>query len=133
MLRLLAGIPKLEAPLHDLAGLSCADHGGPSNDHAAEMVYWSDIPSDADFKSPIGANDKSIKYLTFEPDGGGFNNIRDKMVNSGTTNGKDDQTTAVSTSDLLATLKFGSNIKEVEIVLIQKKRIGRTNKVSSFS
>jgi hypothetical protein len=82
MLRLLAGIPKLEAPLHDLAGLSCADHGGPSNDHAAEMVYWSDIPSDADFKSPIGANDKSIKYLTFEPDGGGFNNIRDKMVNS---------------------------------------------------
>jgi len=70
------GIPKLEAPLHDLAGLSCADHGGPSNDLAAEMVYWSDIPSDADFKSPIGANDKSIKYLTFEPDGGGFNNIR---------------------------------------------------------
>ena len=46
------GIPKLEAPLHDLAGLSCADHGGPSNDLAAEMVYWSDIPSDADFKSP---------------------------------------------------------------------------------
>ena len=33
----------------------------------------------------------------------------DKMVNSGTTNGKDDETTAVSTSDLLATLKFGSN------------------------
>ncbi len=63
MLRLLAGIPKLEAPLHDLAGLSCADHGGPSNDHAAEMVYWSDIPSDADFKSPIGANDKSISIL----------------------------------------------------------------------
>ena len=65
-----------QAPLHDLAGLSCADHGGPSNEVAAEMVYWSDIPSDADFKSPIGAHDTQKKYLTFEPDGGGFNNIR---------------------------------------------------------
>jgi hypothetical protein len=64
---------------HDLAGLTCADHGGPSDDLAAEMVYWEDIPSDSKFKSPIGSNHngKSMKkYLTFEPDGGGFNNIR---------------------------------------------------------
>ena len=56
-------------PVHDLAGLNCLDHGGPSNDLANEMVYWSDIPSDEKFVSPIGANSKRKKYLTFEPDG----------------------------------------------------------------
>ena len=29
-----------------LAGLSCDEYGGPSNDLAQEMVYWQDIPSD---------------------------------------------------------------------------------------
>ncbi|KAL7532702.1 hypothetical protein ACHAXR_006532 [Thalassiosira sp. AJA248-18] len=70
-----------EEPMHDLAGLSCADHGGPSDELAVgEMVYWKDIPSDAAFKSPIG-NDVGgrKKYLTFEPDGGGFNNARMSM------------------------------------------------------
>eukprot|EP00814_Leptocylindrus_danicus_P007156 CAMPEP_0116037736 /NCGR_PEP_ID=MMETSP0321-20121206/22259_1 /TAXON_ID=163516 /ORGANISM="Leptocylindrus danicus var. danicus, Strain B650" /LENGTH=453 /DNA_ID=CAMNT_0003516053 /DNA_START=185 /DNA_END=1544 /DNA_ORIENTATION=- len=34
-----------------------------------------DIPSDADFKSPfLDENDE--KYMTFQPDGGGWNNIR---------------------------------------------------------
>ena len=56
-------------PVHDLAGLSCSDHGGPSDDLAQEMIYWSDIPSDDKFVSPIGANSKKRKYLTFEPDG----------------------------------------------------------------
>eukprot|EP00569_Conticribra_weissflogii_P003739 CAMPEP_0171329334 /NCGR_PEP_ID=MMETSP0878-20121228/1199_1 /TAXON_ID=67004 /ORGANISM="Thalassiosira weissflogii, Strain CCMP1336" /LENGTH=569 /DNA_ID=CAMNT_0011829301 /DNA_START=239 /DNA_END=1948 /DNA_ORIENTATION=+ len=74
---LLPGTEKHDAPpLHDLAGLNCEDHGGPSNDLAAEMVYWSDIPSDSEFRSPIGLHDTEKKYLTFEPDGGGFNNIR---------------------------------------------------------
>ncbi|KAL9183369.1 hypothetical protein ACHAXT_005156 [Thalassiosira profunda] len=69
----------MESPLHDIAGLHCADHGGPSDDVAAEMVYWKDIPSDAAFKSPIGNEPGKRKYLTFEPDGGGFNNARMSM------------------------------------------------------
>ncbi|KAL7547158.1 hypothetical protein ACHAWF_010507, partial [Thalassiosira exigua] len=55
--------------LHDLAGLSCSDHGGPEDDVATEeMVYWKDVPSDATFASPIGRGG-TRKYLTFEPDG----------------------------------------------------------------
>ena len=60
-------------PVHDLAGLSCSDHGGPSDDLAKEMIYWSDIPSDDKFVSPIGANSDKRKYLTFEPDGKSIN------------------------------------------------------------
>jgi hypothetical protein len=56
-------------PVHDLAGLSCSDHGGPSNEFAQEMIYWSDIPSDDKFISPIGTKSNKRKYLTFEPDG----------------------------------------------------------------
>lgn len=57
-----------------LAGLHCAQHGGPSDDFATqEMVYWSDLPTDALFKSPFY---DPHKYLTFEPDHGGWNNIR---------------------------------------------------------
>jgi len=79
-----SGIPHWqEQPVHDLAGLNCADHGGPSKELAAEMVYWKDVPSDARFRSPIGTPDDDElaekKYLTFEPDGGGFNNARMSM------------------------------------------------------
>ena len=64
------GVPHWqERPLHDLAGLNCADHGGPAAG-AEEMVYWKDIPSDAAFRSPIGGvGGGERKYLTFEPDG----------------------------------------------------------------
>jgi hypothetical protein len=58
-----------------VAGLSCKLHGGPSDEHAAEMIYWRDIPADATFTSPF-QNGPSPKYLTFEPDEGGFNNVR---------------------------------------------------------
>lgn len=77
----------------ELKGLSCKDHGGPIDQAAAdEMVYWSDIPSDAQFISPFHVskqnnnNKGSTKneqqqrlYMTFEPDGGGWNNIRMAM------------------------------------------------------
>ena len=68
--------------------LNCSVHGGPSNElAAAEMVYWSDIPADRTFTSPFYSNDTTTatatatattttKYLTFEADFGGFNNIR---------------------------------------------------------
>ena len=56
---------------HTLGGLSCAKHGGPSDEGAAEMVYWSDIPSDSQFVSPF-KKEGETKYMTFEPDGGEF-------------------------------------------------------------
>jgi hypothetical protein len=54
--------------------LNCDAHNGPANDLAAEMVYWSEIPSDASFVSPFKGSQK--QYLTFEPDNAGFNNFR---------------------------------------------------------
>jgi len=63
-------------PLHAFPGsLDCSNHGGPANELAADMIYWSDIPSDRAFKSPFYSND-TTKYLTFEPDFAGFNNMR---------------------------------------------------------
>lgn len=63
-----------------MATLSCKSHGGPSDEHAQEMVYWQDIPSDTHFVSPFRAkHGKEKRYLTFEPDGGGWNNIRMAM------------------------------------------------------
>lgn len=65
--------------VHKVAGLSCAKHGGPSDDLASEMVYWKDIPEDASYVSPFREYGPAKKYLTFEPDEGGFNNIRMAM------------------------------------------------------
>ncbi len=53
--------------VHKVAGLSCQQYGGPPDEIAAEMVYWSDIPSDAKFVSPFHAFGPKVKYLTFEP------------------------------------------------------------------
>jgi hypothetical protein len=62
---------------HVLAGLSCDKFGGPSKDLAAEMVYWEDIPEDSKYVSPFKRS--APQYMTFEPDGGGWNNIRMAM------------------------------------------------------
>eukprot|EP00559_Dactyliosolen_fragilissimus_P009977 CAMPEP_0184858704 /NCGR_PEP_ID=MMETSP0580-20130426/3790_1 /TAXON_ID=1118495 /ORGANISM="Dactyliosolen fragilissimus" /LENGTH=580 /DNA_ID=CAMNT_0027355005 /DNA_START=246 /DNA_END=1988 /DNA_ORIENTATION=- len=62
-----------------MAGLSCSAYGGPSDKDASEMVFWSDIPSDNDFLSPFLDPDGNEKYMTFEPDSGGWNNIRMAM------------------------------------------------------
>ena len=61
--------------LYSLADLQCQAYGGPHDAAAAEMVYWKDIPNDAEFVSPLRRNNEP-QYLTFEPDEGGFNNIR---------------------------------------------------------
>lgn len=64
--------------VHSLAGLSCDEFGGPTDEMVShiEMVYWNDIPSDSDYKSPFYDENK---YLTFETDHGGWNNVRMAM------------------------------------------------------
>lgn len=61
---------------HLVAGLRCDAYGGPSEEDAAEMVYWQDIPSDALYVSPLKAAGPEIKYLTFEPDEGELNTLK---------------------------------------------------------
>jgi len=65
--------------VHKVAGLSCTAYGGPPDEVAAEMVYWRDIPQDAAYVSPYKSYGPQKKYLTFEPDEGGWNNIRMSM------------------------------------------------------
>lgn len=55
---------------YSVAGLHCTD--GPED--PSEMVYWRDIPGDKEYVSPLVTEEE--KYVTFEPDEGGFNNIR---------------------------------------------------------
>jgi hypothetical protein len=61
-----------------IAGLNCDAFGGPPQEFAQEMVYWKDIEEDNGYISPF--YDPAVKrYMTFEPDGGGWNNIRMSM------------------------------------------------------
>ena len=64
-----------------LSTLTCDAFGGPPPQSAQEMVYWADIPSDATYVSPFydAGGGVTRKYMTFEPDGGGWNNIRMAM------------------------------------------------------
>jgi hypothetical protein len=77
---------------HTIANLNCEAYGGPYNGDAEEMVYWEDIPKDALHMSPFHAEHPQNKkldgdngvqpitqFLTFEPDAGGWNNIRMAM------------------------------------------------------
>ena len=67
---------------HRLAGLKCQMYGGPADEYAEkEMVFWSDLPSDSRYKSPFLHSDEE-RFLTFEPDHGGWNNIRMAMGES---------------------------------------------------
>lgn len=59
---------------YHLASLNCDSHGGPSNEIAREMIYWEDIPSDSSYVSPFRSG--VTKYITFEQDDAGWNNIR---------------------------------------------------------
>ena len=57
---------------HKVAGLSCREFRGPAASVSNEMVYWKDIPKDANFESPYKRVGPEVKYLTFEPDEGGW-------------------------------------------------------------
>ena len=75
---------------HRVSGLNCDKWGGPSEEDAKEMVYWEDIPSDNQHMSPFHWKKQKTQqppkqqrsmeqFMTFEPDGGGWNNIRMAM------------------------------------------------------
>jgi GDP-fucose protein O-fucosyltransferase len=74
---------------HPVAELSCQIYGGPTSKEAIhEMIYWYNIPSDSNYymhpskgfsktTTEVDDDDDSEeRYLTFEPDEGGWNNIR---------------------------------------------------------
>ena len=66
--------PPQEAIPSKIASLSCEKYGGPPDEFAQEMVYWSDVPSDALYVSPLRQKrGERRQYMTFEPDGGGWN------------------------------------------------------------
>ena len=78
-----------EDKIHPVAHLNCADHGGPTDPHIIdEMVFWSDIPSDASYLSPMHplndpyTPDDTERYLTFEPDHGGWS--KSSSINTAT-------------------------------------------------
>ena len=67
------------------ARLDCAARGGSPPAEAADVVYWRDVPADASFASSYynaraqEATSSAFwqsKYLTFEMDDGGWNNMR---------------------------------------------------------
>lgn len=65
---------------HRVAGLVCDSYGGPLTSAATnEMVYWRDIPQDTSFQSPFRTQATEELFFTFEPDEGGWNNIRMAM------------------------------------------------------
>lgn len=77
---------------HSIEGLFCFLYGGPEQSAVNDVLYWNDIASDATVTSPfyheegfltdddIVDGDQSrtskSKYITFNPDIGGFNNQR---------------------------------------------------------
>lgn len=76
-----------ETPYRTLSTLQCDRFpGGPTDPNSIkDIVYWYDIPSDANFMNPfqkIIANEKQDeKYFLFEHDGAGWNNCRMSFEN----------------------------------------------------
>jgi hypothetical protein len=52
--------------LHHSANIFCDAYGGPANEVAAEMIYWRNVPSDANLVSPYKKKNEN-QYLSFEP------------------------------------------------------------------
>ena len=62
-----------------LWSLQCEKYGGPGDEISSEMVYWRDISSDAAYRTAFQkfhSDNGEEKFMLFEPDIGGWNNIR---------------------------------------------------------
>ena len=82
-------LSKIKTYAHQISGLNCFLYNGPEPSIAQEVVYWEDIPVDSSYEGPFFHVNENInddednqerdslnKYLTFQPDTGGFNNNR---------------------------------------------------------
>jgi hypothetical protein len=66
-------------PGRKLASIQCEKFGGADPAVADDMVYWYDIPSDAQYVNPFQKSNKDKgreQFLIFEKDPAGFNNFR---------------------------------------------------------
>ena len=71
-------------PMEETPALVGASRGHVECDvDVDELVYWNEPQGqrDIDFKSPFATQSEKTKYITFEPDRGGWNNIRMNLEN----------------------------------------------------
>ena len=79
-------LQKNVAPIEEIRNERCSSHGGPySAEEYSELIYWRNIQLDDSFTSPFydssNASFHRAKYLTFEMDWGGWNNMRIQVEN----------------------------------------------------
>ena len=66
-------------PGRKLGKVQCGEYGGGNQTVVDDLVYWYDIPSDAEYINPfqkMHMDEKEEKFMLFEKDGAGWNNNR---------------------------------------------------------